>query len=85
MNAPANKSPMDNSRNASTTRTNVPSGMPTTPAAGGGPGRVWVNTDSKVYHCQNDRWYGKTKQGQYMTESQATAQGYRPDHGKGCQ
>ncbi|MEO6967043.1 MAG: hypothetical protein ABI132_01090 [Rhodanobacteraceae bacterium] len=39
---------------------------------------------SKVYHCSNDRWYGKTKNGQYMTQAQATAQGYRPDHGKAC-
>ena len=53
-------------------------------ASGGGPGMVWVNTASKVYHCQGDRWYGKTKAGSYMTEAQAKAQGARPDHNKPC-
>ncbi len=54
-------------------------------APGGGPGMVWVNKSSKVYHCSNDKWYGKTKNGAYLSVADATAQGYHPDHGKACQ
>lgn len=52
--------------------------------ATGGSGKVWVNSKSRVYHCEKDRWYGKTKAGEYMTEAEAKAKGNHPDHGKPC-
>src|SRR5215471_18867779 len=39
-------------------------------------GLVWVNTGTKVYHKEG-QFYGKTKQGRFMTEADAQKAGYR--------
>ena len=61
-----------------------PATAATAPAAGGGPGLVWLNTASNVYHCFGTTYYGKTKAGAYMTEDQAKAKGAHPNGGKAC-
>jgi hypothetical protein len=48
-----------------------------TPAPGGGHGLVWVNSDNHIYHKEGSRFYGKTKQGKYMTEADAIKEGDR--------
>lgn len=40
-------------------------------------GMVWVNTDSGIFHKEGSRWYGKTKQGKWMTEADAVKAGYQ--------
>ena len=73
---PATKAPM--------TKKEAKTAMPTTAAAGGGAGKVWVNTKSKTYHCEGTKFYGTTKGGNYMTEADAKAAGNHADHGKAC-
>jgi hypothetical protein len=47
--------------------------------------KVWVNTASEVYHCPGSRWYGRTKNGEYMTQAKAQDAGDRPARGKVCE
>lgn len=39
-------------------------------------GLVWVNLNTKIYHLEGDHWYGRTKNGKYMTEADAIKAGY---------
>ena len=53
-------------------------------APGGGAGKVWANDETHVYHCMGDRYYGKTKKGEYMTEADARAKGMHAARNKAC-
>ena len=39
---------------------------------------VWANTSSKAYHLAGDKWYGKTKEGEYICQKAADAAGLHP-------
>ena len=38
--------------------------------------QVWVNLDTGIYH-KGGRWYGKTKNGKFMTVDEAKKAGYK--------
>jgi hypothetical protein len=39
--------------------------------------KVWVNLDTGIYH-KGGRWYGKTKNGKFMTADDAKKAGFKP-------
>jgi hypothetical protein len=71
--APAAKATAPPAASPAKTAPAVPTAYTPPPAAG----MVWVNLETKVYHKEGDRWYGKTKNGKYMTEADAIKAGYR--------
>ncbi len=53
--------------------------------SGGNPDvKVWVNTNSGTYHCPGTRWFGKTHEGDYMTQKEAQDKGYHPAANRPC-
>jgi hypothetical protein len=45
-------------------------------AAAKASGKVWVNLESGIYH-KGGRWYGKTKNGKFMTADEAKKAGFK--------
>jgi hypothetical protein len=65
---------------------NPPISRTASPGASESPlnsGQVWVNTKSGKYWKPGSRYFGKTKQGEYMSEEEAVQKGYRPANGTG--
>jgi len=62
---------------APATRATTAAATSATPPLGGGHGLVWVNTDTRVYHKEGSRFYGKTKNGKYVSEAEAIKEGNR--------
>lgn len=57
---------------------------PDNAAPGSDPALVWVNKNSQVYLCPTDVWYGKTRNGEYMSEWNAKALNYHAKYNKAC-
>ena len=49
---------------------------------GGANNQVWVNTRSGAYWKPGTQYYGKTKEGKYMSEKDALKAGYHPEGGR---
>lgn len=66
------------SQATTTSHTKAQSSTPSAPdiAAAKASGKVWVNLDTGIYH-QGGRWYGKTKNGKFMSVDDAKKAGYK--------
>jgi hypothetical protein len=71
--SPDSQSASDKSKSAKP-QSSTPS--PADIAAAKASGKVWVNLDSGVYH-KSGRWYGKTKNGKFMTADEAKRAGFK--------
>jgi hypothetical protein len=61
---------------ASTTKTAPAAPSASDIAAARASHKVWVNLDTGIYH-KGGRWYGKTKNGKFMTVDDAKKAGYK--------
>ena len=73
----ADKAPASASSKAGTSAGKSTDKTPTEARTPPQKGMVWVNTSSKIYHIEGDKWYGKTKKGEWMTEDDALKAGFR--------
>ncbi len=81
--APA-ASPAPAQTNQSSPSAATAAAQPVVPAPVAGSGKVWVNTRSKIYHCEGSKFYGNTKEGEYMSEADAKAKGFNANRKKVC-
>jgi len=48
------------------------------------PDEVWATPATRTYYCRDMREYGKSKEGQYLSEADARAKGFHAPGGKHC-
>lgn len=66
----------DTAKKAATKAPEKPAPTPAEISAAQAKGMVWANLNTKVYH-KSGAYYGKTKNGQFMTEADAQKGGFK--------